>query len=323
MRAAIYRQYGAPEVVHIGELPYPTPGRQEIRIRVTHTTVSAGDVRLRSANGPRGFGVFVRMMQGVFGPRHPVLGTEIAGVVDTLGSGVTSFAIGDRVFGATGVQLGGHAEFVVLPASAALVKIPPELSDADAVSLVFGGTTALAFLRDIGRIQADERVLVNGASGAVGSAAVQLAVHFGAEVTAVCSARNAEACRALGAAHVIDYTKEDFARGGARYDIVLDTIGNVPWSRGRHALREGGRLLLAVADLAQTLGALLWPRRGGREVRGGVAMGKAEDLALLAELAVQGALEPVVDRTYPLAAIVEAHTYVDTGRKRGNVLVRV
>lgn len=319
MRAAIVPQYGSPDVVQLAELPTPAPGPGEVRLRVTAGTVSSGDVRLRTAVVPRGFGPIIRLAYGLTRPRWPVLGTEVAGVVDAVGEGVTRFGIGDRVFGPTGMTLGGHAQFYVAREDSALARIPEGMSDQDAVALVFGGTTALTFLE--GRVRPGERVLVNGASGAVGSMVVQLARHLGATVTAVCSARNAERMRALGAAEVIDYAERDFAAEGERYDVIVDTIGNAGWKRSGPALREGGRLLLVVADLWATLGATLRSRRGSRRVVSGVARERAEDLTLLAELAMAGELQPVVDRSYDFDAIAQAHAYVESGRKRGTVLL--
>jgi NADPH:quinone reductase-like Zn-dependent oxidoreductase len=216
--------------------------------------------------------------------------------------------------------MGCHAEYIVVPEDS-LVPMPQALRFEDATALVFGGMTSLFYLRDKGKIQPGERVLINGASGAVGTAAVQLAKHFGARVTGVCSAGNAELVRSLGAARVIDYAKEDFTHTTKTYDIILDTVGNCTFARCKRALARDGRLLLVVASFGQMLGAMLRPSRAGRMVLAGVSATRTEDLLFLAALAESGRFVPVIDRTYPLAQIADAHGHVDTGRKRGNVVI--
>lgn len=317
MKAAVYRRYGPPDVVRIEEVPRPDPKTDELLVRVRATTVSAGDSRLRSARVPPGFGVLMRLGFGIFGPRRHTLGWEFAGEVAAVGPLVARFTPADRVFGA---RMGSHAEYVVA-SEGSVAPIPRNLTFEDVAALVFGGMTSLFYLRDKAKIQPGERVLINGASGAVGTAAVQLAKHFGAAVTGVCSSVNAELVRSLGAERVIDYTKEDFTRTGETYDIILDAVGNGTFERCQHVLAPGGRLLLVVASLGQMLGGMLKPSRAGRQVLTGVGATRAEDLLFLATLAESGALRPVIDRTYPLALIVDAHSYVDTGRKRGNVVV--
>jgi NADPH:quinone reductase-like Zn-dependent oxidoreductase len=216
--------------------------------------------------------------------------------------------------------MGSHAEYVVA-SERSVAPIPRNLTFEDAAALVFGGMTSLFYLRDKAKIQPGERALINGASGAVGTAAVQLAKHFGAAVTGVCSLANGELVRSLGAERVVDYAREDFTQTGQTYDVILDAVGTCTFDRCKHALAPGGRLLLVVASLGQMLGAMLRPSRAGRQVLTGVGATRAEDLLLLGTLAESGALKPVIDRTYPLARIVDAHSYVDTGRKRGSVVV--
>jgi NADPH:quinone reductase-like Zn-dependent oxidoreductase len=317
MKAAVYRRYGPPDVVRIEEVPRPDPKTNELLVRVRATTVSAGDSRLRSARVPPGFGVMMRLGFGIFGPRRHTLGWEFAGEVAAVGPSVARFVPGDRVFG---TRMGSHAECVVASESS-VAPIPRNLTFEDAAALVFGGMTSLFYLRDKAKIQPAERVLINGASGAVGTSAVQLAKHFGAAVTGVCSAVNAELVRSLGAERVIDYAREDFTQTGETYDVILDAVGNCPFGRCKHVLAPGGRLLLVVASLGQMLGGLLRPSREGRHVLTGVGATRAEDLRFLGTLAESGALKAVIDRTYPLARIVDAHAYVDTGRKRGSVVV--
>jgi len=318
MKAAVCRRYGPPNVVEIAEVPRPSVGANDVLIKVRATTVTAADWRLRSATLPRGFGVLVRLGVGFSGPRDPILGAELAGEVVAVGQSVSRFAPGDKVFAA---RMGNcHAEYVAVREHA-VAPMPANLSFGEAAALTFGGLTALIFLRDKARIRAGERVLVNGASGAVGSAAVQLAKHFKAVVTGVCSAANAQLVRSLGADRVIDYATEDFTRSGERYDIVFDSVGNCTFDRCKPVLAPGGRLLLVVGTLGQMIGATVWPSRAGRKVLSGVASVRAADLDLLKTLAESGAFKPVIDRTYPFARIADAHAYVDTGRKRGNVVI--
>jgi NADPH:quinone reductase-like Zn-dependent oxidoreductase len=317
LKAAVYRRYGPPDVIRIEDVPTPDPGRNELLVRVRAASVSAGDARLRSARVPPGFGLVLRLAFGVTGPRKPILGWDFAGEVAAVGSVVSGFASGDKVFGA---RMGTHAEYVAVSTNS-VAAMPRNLTFEDATALVFGGMTSLIFLRDKAKIQPGERVLINGASGAVGTAAVQLAKHFGAVVTGVCSASNAELVRSLGAARVIDYSQQDFTQSGETYDIILDAVGNCTFARCERALSQGGRLLLVVSGLGQTFGAMLRPSRAGRKVLGGVGATRAEDLRLLGSLAESGAFKPVIDRSYPFARIADAHAHVDTGHKRGNVVI--
>ena len=317
MKAAVYHRYGPPDVVRIEEVPTPHPKANELLVKVRATTVSAGDSRLRSARVPPGFGLLMRLGFGFSGPRRPILGFEFAGEVAAVGASVTRFAVADKV---VGTRMGSHAEYSAA-SETSIAPIPPTLTFEQAAALVFGGMTSLFYLRDLARIQQGERVLINGASGAVGTAAVQLARHFGATVTGVCSAPNEALVRSLGAGRVIDYTRQDFTQTGETYDVILDAIGNCSFVRCQRALAPGGRLLLVVAGLGQMIGAMLRPSRGGRKVLTGVSVTRTEDLSFLAALAESGSFKPVIDRTYPLAHIVDAHRHVDTGRKRGNVVI--
>ncbi len=293
-------------------------------IRVHASTVTAADWRMRSGVVPRGFGLFVRLALGWRGPRQSVLGGVMAGEVLALGEGVTRFALGDRVFAMTGVRMGGHAELAVLKASGAVAPIASGISFETAAALPFGGTTAFHFLKDKGGVEPGDRVLINGASGEVGTAAIQLARHFGAEVTAVTSAVNAQLAARLGASRVIDYQTMDFTAEGLCYDLILDTVGNCPYARARPALAEGGRLLLVASDLVSTLGAIIRPRRqAGHRIVAGVAAETREVLELLMALAAKGILTPPIDRRYRLDEIRAAHAYVETRRKRGAVIVNM
>ena len=232
MKAAVCTAYGSPEVVQIQEVPTPAPGDGEVLVKAAATSVNSGDARLRAMNVPRGMRIPARLRLGVTKLRQPILGFEMAGQVEAVGPGVSGWQTGERVVASRGFGFGCHAEFAVVSAQGVLVKIPEQLSDQDAVALCFGGSTALYFLQR-GRLAAGEKVLVNGASGAVGTMAVQLAKHTGAEVTAVCSAANADLVRSLGADHLVDYHAEDFTRNGERYDVVMDTPAMRPTSASR------------------------------------------------------------------------------------------
>jgi NADPH:quinone reductase-like Zn-dependent oxidoreductase len=315
------RAYGPPEVVRIEEVERPRPGPGELLVRVRASTVSSGDHRLRSLEMPPGFGLLARPLFGWFRPRQPVLGTELAGEVAELGEGVTGFAVGDRVFAFPGVELGCHAQYRIVPARGRIAAMPASLSFEQAAALSFGGTTALHFLRELGRLEGGESLLVVGASGAVGSAAVQLGKVLGAKVTGVTSGPNLELVRALGAERVIDYTRERLGEGGATYDVILDTVGNATIASYRPLLRPGGRLLLAAAGLWQLVAASWISATSELCVRGGNTPERVEDLHELAALAEAGSFVPLIDRSFPLERIAEAHARVATGHKRGSVVV--
>ncbi len=320
MKAAVYTTYGPPEVVTIAEVPTPVPGDTDVLIRVRATTVSTADWRVRSLILPAGFGLLARPIFGFTRPRQPILGTELAGDIVAVGKNVTRFKVGDAVFAYAGGKMGCHAEYRCLPEQAPIVRKPANLTYEESATLSFGGTTMLDFYRRA-RLKAGERVLVNGASGAVGIAAVQLARHAGAEVTAVCGGRSADLVRSLGATHAIDYKKEDFTRNGQTYDVIVDTVGTAPYARCKGSLAAGGRLLVILGGLLELLSAPLISMTGDKKVIAGPAAERLEDVQRLGELAEAGALKPVIDRTYPLEQIVEAHRYVDSGRKRGSVVV--
>jgi NADPH:quinone reductase-like Zn-dependent oxidoreductase len=320
MKAVVYERYGPPDVLQFKDVEKPTPKRNEVLIKILATTVTSGDWRVRSLNVPAGFGLMMRLVFGVSKPRQPILGTELAGVVESVGEDVSLFKAGDAVFAFSDAGMGCYAEYKCMPQDGAIALKPANLRFEEAAALSFGGTTALSFSRRA-KLQHGERVLINGASGAVGTAAVQLAKHFGAEVTGVCSTANVELVRSLGAAHVIDYTQEDFAKNGKTYDVIVDTVGNAPFSRSKESLTQRGRLLMVLAGLPDML-RIPWISLTSRKTAiAGPASGRAEDLRFLAELALAGEFKPVIDRRYPFEQMVQAHRYVDTGRKRGNVVI--
>lgn len=322
MRAAVYRSFGGPEVVRVEELPKPAPKAGEVLIRVRASTVSAGDYRMRTRDLPKGLGFLGPLTLGIFGPRKKILGMDFAGAIEAVGEGVTRFKPGDEVIGLTGMKFGGHAEYVSLAETEAMVPKPVGWSFENAVALVFGGHTVAECIRQC-PIKPGDEVLVNGASGAVGSAAVQVAKHFGAVVTAVTSGGNAELVRSLGADHVIDYTKEDFAANGKQYDVIFECVGNAPFERAEKSVKPGGALLLVINDLKGMLGAGRNSRKSGKRILSISFKPKPEDVQFEVKLAEAGAMRPVIDRTYDLDQVAEAHRYVDTGRKRGSVVLRV
>ncbi|MFT4135893.1 NAD(P)-dependent alcohol dehydrogenase [Microbacterium sp.] len=322
MTAAVYRRFGAPEVVRLEQLPVPVPQPGEVLIRVHASTVSIADHRARTRDVPRGLDLIAAAAIGLFRPKRRVLGMDAAGVVEAVGGGVTGFAPGERVIAMTGSEFGGHAEYVCVPADGAITRAPANLTHEEAVTLVFGGITAQGFLSKVS-IRPGTTVLVNGASGAVGTAVIQLAKHLGAHVTAVTSGPNAELVTSLGADRVIDYTRQDFTANNARYDVVVDGVGNAAFDRVEASINPGGALLLVICDLQGMLRSRGQSRRSGKLVAWDVGKPGAAELAQLVSLAESGCYRPVIDRTYDLADVVEAHRYVDTGRKRGNVVLRI
>ena len=320
MKAVIYKQYGPPDVLQIKEIEKPTPKHNEILIKIHATTVTSGDWRLRSLNVPAGFKLLTRLAFGFSKPKQPILGSELAGVIESVGSDVTQFKAGDPVFAFSDASMGCYAEYKCMPADAAVALKPHNLSYEEAAALSFGGTTALDFFRRA-RLQRADKVLINGASGGVGAAAIQLAKHFGADITAVCSTANIALVKSLGAHHVIDYTRDDFTLNGETYDVIMDTAGTAPFSHIKDSLKKGGRLLKVLGGLPDMLQIPWILMTSNKKVIAGPAVGRADDLRFLAELAEAGEFKSVIDRCYPLEQIVEAHRYVDSGRKKGNVVL--
>lgn len=303
------------------EIPTPVVRPGEVLIRVRAAAVTSGDARIRGARFPRGFAPFARLGLGLRAPRRPVLGMSLSGVVDSVGPDVSQVAPGDEVCAMTGSRMGGHAEYAAAPATRVVTK-PAGVSHDDAAAALFGGSTALHFLRDKAHLEAGQSVLVVGGAGAVGTNAIQLAKHFGATVTAVTSAPNAELVRDLGADHVVDYTSTPvtgpggLATLGRRYDVVFDTVGTLTPATGRALLTERGVLLLAVASLGQ----ILVPRS---RVKAGPAPERADDMSYLLDLVGSGRLRVVLDAALPLDDIVAAYRRIDSGRKVGNIVVRM
>lgn len=326
MRAAIVPRYGPPEVVRLVELPAPAPAAGEVLVRVCATTVSSGDARIRAFRVPGLFWVPARLALGVLRPRRQVLGTEFAGVVEAVGEGVSRFVPGNRVFGMVSFSAarGTHAELVTIAEDAMIERMPEGMPFDEAGCLCFGLHTARHFLERAAEVQPGERVLVIGASGAVGCAMVQLARYLGAHVTAVCSTRHVDLMGELGADAVIDYTRRSYtdpSGTGHRYDLVVDTVGASAPFACRRVMADGGRFVAVVADTRLLLQAIWCSLTRSVRVITGAASERPEDATFFREIVEAGAYRSVIDQRFPLDRIREAHTLVDGGRKQGNVVI--
>ncbi len=317
MRAVVHDTYGPPEVLRIEEVDRPTPADDEILVRVRATTVNRTDCGWRSATP-----FFVRYFTGIRRPRQRILGMELSGEVDAVGSAVSGFAVGEQVFGVKG--FGANAEFVCVRESAALGHKPAAVSFEEAAAVCDGACLAMSCLRGAD-LRTGRRLLVYGASGSIGTAAVQLAKHFGAHVTAVCNTKNVELVRSLGADEVIDYLNEDFTKNGETYDVIFDAVGKHSFRRCRGSLAPGGRFIETDLGFMWHVPALALLTRvvGDRKVTLGIGKYRREDVLFVKELIEAGEYRPVIDRTYPLEEIVEATRYVETGEKTGNVVLTV
>ncbi len=321
MKAIVHTRYGPPEVLQLREVEKPAPAENEILIKVRATSVTSGEVKTRSfKNIPKLFWLPARLNFGLLRPKKTILGSELAGDVEAVGTAVKSFKQGDQVFGFH--LFGANAEYVSLPEDGVVTTKPANMTYEEGAAVPFGALTALFFLRK-GNIASGQNVLIVGASGAVGSNAVQLARSFGAEVTGVCSTKNVELVKSLGADKVIDYTKEDFTRSGEIYDIIFDTVGVTSFSRCKSLLKHNGRHLLAVF-LGISLLQMLWTSIvGNKKVICAISTEKKEDLIFIKQLIEEGKLRAVIDRRYPLEQTAEAHRYVEQGHKRGSVVITV
>ena len=323
MEAMVSRRYGGPEVLALEEVAKPVPQAGELLIRNHASVVTAAMCHARA-----GSDLSTRLYFGLRKPKWPILGTNFSGVVEAVGSSVTRFRVGDRVAGTNATNFGAFAEYLVIAEKGAIVSRPTNLSDGETVAVFDGAVTALPFLREVARLQAGQSILINGASGAVGTAAIQLAKHFGATVTAVCSTANLELVRALGADAVIDYTAEDFTRNLDSYEVVFDTVATSSFSRSRRALKRGGIYLTTVPS-PTILVQMLWTSRIGRKKAAIAFTGLAKpaqlamNLAFIAELAETGTFVPVIGSTHPIAHAAEAHRLVDTGHKTGSAVITI
>jgi NADPH:quinone reductase-like Zn-dependent oxidoreductase len=319
MKAIVYSEYGPPEVLQLKEVEKPVPKDNEVLIKIFATTVTSGDCRMRKADP-----FAIRVFNGLTRPRKTtILGNEFSGVIEEVGKNVKLFRKGDQVFGQAGMSLGTNAEYICLSENGTIAIKPANLNHEEAAVIPFGGNTALHFLRK-GNISSGQKVLIYGSSGSLGTAAIQLAKYFGAEVTGVCSTANVELVKSLGADKVIDYTKEDFTKNGQTFDIIFDTTGKSPFSGCLKSLKQNGIYLRAVhMTLSSNVRGLWTSMTSTKKVIGGVAAELKENLVFLRELIEDGKLKPVIDRRYPFEQIAEAHRYVDKGHKKGNVAIAV
>jgi len=328
MKAIVWTKYGPPEVLQLREVEKPTPKDNELLIRIVATTVTAGDCEMRSLNFPIYLSLVMRAWRGFLNPRdNSILGTELAGEVEAVGKDVKRFKEGDQVFGSTGLKIGANAEYICLPEEAGetdggVAIKPANMTYQEAATVPFGGRDALHFLRK-GNIQSGQKVLINGAGGSIGTFAVQLAKYFGAEVTAVDSGDKLAMLRSIGADRVIDYTQEDFTQSGEIYDVIFDVVGTISLSHSAKSIRENGTYLLANPLGSQLFRGPLTRMTSSKKVIMETASGTVADLIFLSELIEAGKLKTVIDRTYPLEQIVEAHRYVETGEKAGNLVIMV
>lgn len=324
MKAVVYTQYGGPDVLHLKEVEKPTPKDDEVLIKVHTTTVTTGDCNMRGfVFVPPGFKFFSRLAFGLNKPRKQILGVEVAGVIEFVGKDVKTLKVGDAVCGVDGKRVGAYAEYKTMPEDAGLILKPENMTFEEAAAFPNGALTAYTFLKKLVNIQSGQKVLVNGASGSIGTAAVQIAKYYGAHVTGVCSGRNIDLVKSLGVDEVIDYTQEDFTKRDETYDIIFDTVGKTSFAACKNSLTPDGRFLAAAGGLKEFRQMFWTSIRGGKRVIAGVSSESKDDLQVLKGIVESGKLKPVIDCCYPLEDIAEAHRYVDTGRKRGNVVITV
>jgi 2-desacetyl-2-hydroxyethyl bacteriochlorophyllide A dehydrogenase len=324
MKAVVWTKYGSPDVLQLKEIAKPTPKADEVLIRIYATTVTAGDCEARNLKIPILIRLPMRMYVGLQKPKRiTILGQELAGEIEAIGKDVKRFKAGDQIFGTTGLGFGAYAEYICLPEKSAmgvLATKPANMTYQEAAAVPTGGLEALHFVRK-GNIQRGEKVLIIGAGGSIGTFAVQLAKYFGAEVTGVDSTSKLEMLRSIGADRVIDYTQEDFTRNGQTYDVIFDVMGKSSFSGSVRSLKQNGRYLLGNAGLSQMVRGRWTSIRSSKKVIIGAANQKNQDLLFLKALIEAGKMKSVIDRRYPLEQIVEGHRYVDTGQKKGNVVI--
>lgn len=317
MKAITCPSYGTPDVLQPAEIAKPTPKTDEVLVKIFATAVSSADVRLRKADP-----FIIRLVFGLMRPKYPILGYVLSGVIEAVGEDVESFQPGDQIYATTGMAMGAYAEYICLDQDGVIAHKPKNMTYEEAASIPFGGNTALYFLRKA-NIQPGQNILIYGASGAIGTAAIQLAKNLGAHVTGICSTTNLELVKSLGADEVIDYTKEDFTKNGKTYDVIFETVGKTSFSSSLQSLTKNGHYLMAAAGLKEMRQGLCASITSKRKVTSGVMSETAEDLTFFNNLIETGKFKPVIDRSYPMEQMVEAHRYVDKGRKKGNVVITV
>lgn len=317
MKAIVYTKYGPPDVLKLKEVEKPATKDNEVLIKIIATAVNSADWRLRKADP-----FMVRFLFGLFTPKKNILGVVLSGVIEQTGKNVTRFKAGDQVFGLSDMNLGTYAEYICLPETSALALKPDSISHEEAAVIPFGGHTALHFLKKA-NIKSGQSIFVYGASGAVGTAVVQLAKYYGAVVTGICSTANVEMVKSLGADKVIDYTKTDVTKIDETFDIIFETVNKIPVSEIKKLLKKSGTLILGSAMIKEMLQGALISLSGNAKVLMGEASGTADDMNFIRELAINGKFKPVIDRTFTLEQIVEAHAYVEGGHKRGNVVIKI
>jgi NADPH:quinone reductase-like Zn-dependent oxidoreductase len=326
MKAIVCTKYGPPDVLQLKEVEKPTPKTNEVLIKIYATTVTAGDCELRGLKFPPRLRLLMRIGFGFRGPRKKILGQELAGEIEAVGKDVKLFKKGDQVFAALGFGMGAYAEYICLPEEpeemeGVLASKPSNMTYEEAAAVPVGGLNALHFLRK-GNIQSGQKVLINGAGGSIGTIAIQLAKYFGAEVTAVDSMRKLDMLRSIGADQVIDYTREDFTKSGETYDIIFDVVGKAPFTGSMRSLNENGIYLLGNGTISRS-DRRRWTSMSNKKAKDGSADYKTEHLVFLKELIEAGKMKTVIDRTYPLEQMAQAHTYVEKGGKKGNVVITV
>jgi NADPH:quinone reductase-like Zn-dependent oxidoreductase len=319
MKAITSRQYGSPSVIKIEDIDKPVPKENEILVKVSSAAVTSGDARIRGLNVPFGFKFITRLVFGFKKPKQPVLGVVFSGIIESIGKDVKEFDIGDEVFGASN-KFGSHAEYLAVPESGAVTIKPVNISFDEAAAIPFGGLTSLKYLRDFGKIKNGQKILIVGASGALGVYGVQLAKFYGAEVTGVCSTPNVKLVKSLGADKVIDYTITDFTQNGETYDIIYDTVGKTTFSACKRSLHKKGRLLLAAAGMSQYF-QVLFTSVAHKKVVAGVAVFNKKDLNVIADLIESEKIKAVIGKRFPLEDAADAHAYVDTGHKVGSAVI--
>jgi len=324
MKAILHTKFGPPEELQLREVDKPIPNDNEVLIKMHASTVTTTDCNVRNRTFvPKMFMIVAKIMFGFKKPKIGILGTDLAGVVESTGKDVTKFTVGGKVFGGAGSKFGAHAEYICIPENGELALKPNVLSWEEAAAVYLAGGTALYYIRDLGKIQKGQKVLINGASGAIGTYAVQIAKYYGAEVTGVCSSVNIDMVKSLGADKVIDYTKDDFTKNGIVYDVIFDVVGKTTFLDCKDILKKKGIYLVNLIEKGELIRMILPFLASGRKIKGGSTPENVELINLLKELIELGKLKPIIDRSYPLEQTAEAFKYVEIGHKKGNVVISV